>query len=609
MSKGHSSSRANVQAPGQKVLAGLLVLIAAAIPIVGGAYLTTITFSFLIAYVVAQSWDWLHGEAGYVNLGHYIYFGIGAYVFASANVKGVPVAACFVLAAAFTGLAGALLSFPLFRLKGDYFAFATLALLPLCELLAANLVSVTRGTDGIPLPPAAAVVFGIDVKILAYYVALAASLGAFAISILISRNRFGYALKAIRNDEEAAEVVGIRIFPAKLRVMVLSAMAASVAGACYVWSFRYIDPATVFGLSVALLPVAMALLGGTGLLWGPLIGAILLSAATQMLLTQINMLQFTIIGLAILLIGRFMPGGLLRAEWMRGLPVIGGLGAEHHERLALPDAAGKIGEHDISEQGGLPLPPRVVDRNRPVLELRDLTMAFGGNVAVNKVSLTIKEGEIVGLIGPNGSGKTTLFNCLSKVYEPVGGDIIFDGQSFKGLRRDTVSQRGVGRTYQIPRPFGDLTVLENIAMPLMFRGENQLGRNAALSEAVAFAEFAGLADRLQVRADALNLQQRKALEFARALACRPKLLLVDEVASGLTPNEVRRFVEHIRAVRDTYGITVIWVEHIFSALSQVVDRLIVLEQGSLIADGRLEDVMKDERVLATYFGTAKTGVS
>ncbi len=585
-------------------LAGILVLLVAAIPFVGGPYLTTITFSFLIAYVVAQSWDWLHGEAGYVNLGHYIYFGIGAYVFASANAKGIPVVACFLLAAAFTGVVGAVLSFPLFRLKGDYFAFATLALLPLCELLAANMVWVTRGTDGIPLPPAAAVVFGIDVKILAYYVALAASIAVFAISIVMSRNRFGYALKAIRNDEEAAEVVGIRIFPAKLRVMVMGAIAASVAGGCYVWSFRYIDPGTVFGLSVALLPVAMALLGGSGLLWGPLIGAILLSAATQILLTQINMLQFTIIGLAILLIGRFMPGGLLRAGWIRGLPVLGALGAEHHERLALPGNGHGNGKHDQ-----IPLPQRQPDRTRTLLELRGLTMAFGGNVAVNDVTLTVKEGEIVGLIGPNGSGKTTLFNCLSKVYEPVSGEIVFDGQSFKGLRRDTVSQRGVGRTYQIPRPFGDLTVQENIAMPLMFRGDAPLGRDAALAEAISFAEFAGLGDRLQLRADALNLQQRKALEFARALACRPKLLLVDEVASGLTPNEVRRFVEHIRAVRDTYGITVIWVEHIFSALSQVVDRLIVLEQGALIADGRLEDVMKDERVLATYFGTAKKETS
>ena len=583
---------------GQLVIAAVLV-VAALVPVFGGAYLTTFLATLLYAYIIAQSWDWLHGEAGYVNLGHYIYFGIGAYAFALANVNGVPVAASFIIAALFTGVMGALLSFPLFRLRGDYFAFATLALLPLFELLASNLVDITRGSDGILLPPTTAMIHGIDVKMYAYYVALAASVAVFVVSIWMSRSAFGYALKAIRNDEQAAEVVGICIFPVKLQVMTYGAIAAAVAGGAYIWSFRYIDPRTVFGLDVALIPVAMALLGGSGLLWGPLIGAVLLSVGIQLLIVNLTMLQFTIIGLAILLIGRYMPGGLLRARWVQCVPLLAPLGHEHHERIAataaavMPDASGV-----------LPLERIAADRSRILLATRDLTMAFGGNVAVNRVNLEVREGEILGLIGPNGSGKTTLFNCLSKVYEPVSGDIMFAGQSLRGLRRDTVSRLRIGRTYQIPRPFGDLTVLENVAMPLMFRAENRLGRPQALAEAAHFAAFAGLGDKLTERADRLTLQQRKAVEFARALACRPRLLLVDEVASGLTAAEVRRFVGHIREVRDAYGITVIWVEHIISALTQVVDRLIVLEQGSIIADGAAQTVVQNEHVLRTYFGGA-----
>src|SRR5690606_19604353 len=145
---------------------------------------------------------------------------------------------------------------------------------------------------------------------------------------------------------------------------------------------------------------------------------------------------------------------------------------------------------------------------------------------------------------------------------------VFDGQSLRGLRRDTVSRLGIGRTYQIPRPFGDLTVRENVAMPMMFRDHGRLSRAQALTEAERFAAYAGLGERLDARADSLTLQQRKAVEFARALACRPRLLLVDEVASGLTPAEVRHFVGAIREIRDSYGITVIWVEHIISALTQ-----------------------------------------
>jgi branched-chain amino acid transport system permease protein len=580
-----------------RLLIGFVLILAALVPVLGGAYLTTFLFTLLSAYIVAQSWDWLHGEAGYVNLGHYIYFGIGAYAFALANVNGVPVIVSFLVAALFTGLAAALLSFPLFRLRGDYFAFATLALLPLFELLATNLTAITRGADGVLLPPATAMINGIDVKMYAYYVALAASVAVFCLSIWISRRPFGYALKAIRNDEQVAEVVGIRIFPMKLEAMALGAMAAAIAGGAYVWSFRYIDPRTVFGLDVALIPVAMALLGGSGLLWGPLVGAVLLSVGIQFLIVKMTMLQFTIIGLAILLIGRFMPGGLLRVRWLQRIPLLAPLGQEHHERIAA-DGGGAA----AAASGGLPLPGRVIERSGVLLTTRNLTMAFGGNVAVNRVNLEIREGEIVGLIGANGSGKTTLFNCLSKVYEPVDGDIVFAGRSLRALRRDTVSRLGIGRTYQIPRPFGDLTVLENVAMPLMFRAESSLGRPAALTEAARFAAYAGLQDKLGERADRLTLQQRKAVEFARALACRPRLLLVDEVASGLTPAEVRRFVEHIREVRDRYGITVIWVEHIISALTAAVDRLIVLEQGSVIADGRPDAVLRDEQVLKTYFG-------
>lgn len=573
-----------------------ILIVAALVPIFGGAYLTTFLFTLLYAYIVAQSWDWLHGEAGYVNLGHYIYFGVGAYAFALANVNGVPVILSFLIAALFTGVMGALLSFPLFRLRGDYFAFATLALLPLFELLASNLVVITRGSDGILLPPATAIIYGIDVKMFAYYVALAGSVAVFCLSIWMSHTSFGYALKAIRNDEQAAEVVGIRIFPIKLLAMTYGAMAAAVAGGTYIWSFRYIEPRTVFGLDVALIPVAMALLGGSGLLWGPLVGCVLLSVGIQLLILNLTMLQFTIIGLAILLIGRFMPGGLLRARWMQRVPLLAPLGHEHHERIAASAAA-------ISEQqDGLPLTKTKPDRSRVLLATRDLTMAFGGNFAVNQVNLEVREGEIVGLIGANGSGKTTLFNCLSKVFEPVGGDIVFAGRSLRGLRRDTVSRLGIGRTYQIPRPFGDLTVQENVAMPLMFRAENPLNRASAMAEATRFAAFAGLDDKLGERADRLTLQQRKAVEFARALACRPRLLLVDEVASGLTPTEVRRFVEHIREVRDTYGITVIWVEHIISALTQVIDRLIVLEQGSIIADGAPHSVLREEHVLRSYIG-------
>ena len=231
------------------VLAGL-----ALVPSAGGPYLTTFLFTMLIAYALAQSWDWIGGEAGYINLAHYGFYGVGAYGFCLSLLNGVPLALCFVIAVAVTVIVAFVISFPLFRLRGDYFAFATLATLPLAEILAFNF-HFTGGADGVVLPPR-------YVLYEAYYIAVGLVAVVALISVVLVRTRFGYALKAIRNDEEAAEISGIRIFPQKARVLALSAAGAAFAGALQGWQMSYIDPTTVFGLDVALIPIAMALLGG-----------------------------------------------------------------------------------------------------------------------------------------------------------------------------------------------------------------------------------------------------------------------------------------------------------------------------------------------------------
>lgn len=578
-------------------LGALAVGALAALPFTGNAYVVTFAFTVIIAYTLGQSWDWIAGETGYVNLGHYVFYGVGAYTFAIVLVRHQPAALAFVAAAAVAVVLAALLSLPLFRLKGDYFGFATLALLPLCEVLAYNLSFITNGGDGIVFPVA-------RVLTMAYELALVLAVAAFATTLVVNRLRFGYALRGIRNDEEAAEVIGIRIFPAKVKVLALSGAFAALAGAIQAWQMSFIDPATVFGLNVALVPVAMVLFGGSGLRWGPLVGVLLLSVLQQWMLVSMKGFQATVYGVIILLIGRFMPGGLLRSPLVRRNRWLSVLGREHHEFLERP----VVTPGDAGAPAGLPLPTVTPRVGAPLLEIDHVRKEFGGNVALHDISLRIQPGEIVGLIGANGSGKTTLFNCISKVFEPTAGSIRFQGRELGPLRRDAIARLGVGRTYQIPRPFGDLTVGENIAMPLMF-GDHALAPAAAMRDARAFVEFAGLGARIGDRADALSLQQKKALEFARALACRPSLLLVDEVASGLMPAEVNRFVAHIREIRDTHGITVIWVEHIFSALAQVVDRVVVLEQGRVIADGKLRDVMKDEQVLQGYLGSAASEVA
>lgn len=583
------------------VVAALMVAGLASLPLLGAPYWTTFVFSILIAYVLAQSWDWVAGEMGYINLGHYVFYGIGAYAFAialtSTFMPSVPTA--MVIAALVVAIAAGLLALPLFRLRGDYFAFGTLALLPLAEVLTNNNTWLTGGADGIVLPVA-------HVLHVAFWLALVLAVLSFVVTLVINRARFGFALRSIRNDEEVAEVIGLPLLPTKIKALVLSSLFAGVAGAIQAWQMSYIDANTVFGLNVALVPIAMALLGGSGLRWGPFIGVVLLAGIQQWLLVNITMLQATVYGAIILLIGRYMPGGILRAGILRASPWFAPLTREHGAYVSDTAATHAASLVAGSVDTEMPL-DRLATRSSetPLLVCRDVAKAFGGNRALAGISFNVAQGEIVGLVGQNGSGKTTLFNCISKVHKLSGGEIRFDGHSLAGLRRDQMAGLGVGRTYQIPRPFGDLTVAENVALSLMFGQQREIPARA-LTEARSFLAYAELDHRHDVRADTLSLQERKLLEFARALATRPKLLLVDEIASGLTPIEVRRFVERIRAVRDDYGIAVIWVEHIASALNAAADRVLVLEQGQLIADGPPGVVFRDQRVLASYLGAAET---
>jgi branched-chain amino acid transport system permease protein len=563
----------------------------------GNAYLISFIFTILIYYILAQSWDWIAGEMGYVNLGHYCSYGIGSYAFGIFLVAGQSSLTSMALTGLITCSVAVMIAYPLYRLKGDYFAFATLALLPLMEVLAYNMSFITNGAEGIVFPIQ-------KVTSLTYVLALALCFASFILTLLINRSRFGFALRAIRNDEEVSEVIGIKIFPYKVKVLVISAVFAGLAGALQGWQMSFIDPGSVFGLNVALVPIAMVLFGGSGMRWGPLVGVILLACIQQWMLVNLKMLQTTIYGLIILCIGRFMPGGLLRASWIKNNRILHFLSKEHHEYLInqLEKRVNQSSAKALSLQDILGV--KKPNSQLPIFECLHITKSFGGNVALDDVSFTVNQGEIIGLIGANGSGKTTLFNCISRVFQPSSGQIRFLGQDLSNKSRDEIAQIGIGRTYQLPRPFGDLTVLENLAMPLMFGGKGMTPQKALIN-ARALADFIQLTDKEMFRSDSLSLQEKKAIEFGRALALRPSLLLVDEVASGLTPIEVNQFVEHIRTIRDQYGVTVIWVEHIFSALTQVVDRLIVLDSGRLVADGPLAEVLKDEKVIASYLGHAK----
>jgi branched-chain amino acid transport system permease protein len=523
-----------------------------------------LTLVFLWA-AMGLAWNIISGYAGQISFGHQVFFGIGAYVTVLLVVKaGLSPWIGMIAAVAVAVVAAVLIGIPTFRLAGIYFGLATLA-----YPLIFRIVMDWLGYQEVAIPmkreqPGWFMQFteprSFDLLALAV---LAATL---VLSRLIETSRLGYRLRAIKENEQAAEAMGVDSFRCKMTAYMLSAAPAAVVGAVYIHAILFIvTPEAVFGLlgAALMVPVSEILDSTVG--------------------DRLPGIQGVVYGAALMLITLYAPEGLywrvrqaIRARTVRR----GGEAARPAVVAPAEDAAASA------------------PTDKVLLEVRGVSKSFIGLQALSDVSFDVREREILGVIGPNGAGKTTLFNVLNGFLVPERGDVRFLGEAATGFLPSALCRRGLGRTFQVPRTFPHLTVLENVMVGAFVRASAVPVARAMARSALAQV---GLADRADALPTGLTTLDLRLMELARCLATAPRLVLLDEPLAGLSGDGVAVMISVIRSVR-ALGVTVVIIEHTMQALLKLADRLVVLDQGRRLAEGAPGQVTRDPVVIEAYLG-------
>ncbi|HEX3413289.1 MAG TPA: branched-chain amino acid ABC transporter ATP-binding protein/permease [Stellaceae bacterium] len=547
------------------------------------AYYQLVLTQVLLWAVLSLAWNILSGYSGYFSFGHAAFWGLGAYTVTLGMINldltpwvGIP------LAAIVGGLAGAVIGYPTFRLRGHYFALAMLAY-PLAMLYVFQWLGYQEVS--LPMKRDAPLLYMQFADQRAYVVlALGLLVVALAVSLRVENSRFGMALLAIKQNEPAAEAAGIDTWRWKMRAIMLSGALAGMAGGLYAVVLLVVTPESVFGMLVSAQPLILALFGGVGSLWGPVIGAVVLVPLAEGLNGELGDvlpgIQGVVYGVAIILIILGAPEGVY---WRL------------RDRFAKPRSAPLISAE--------PVPAVARSDARPtnrgdLLALRGIRISFGGLRALDNVDLVVREGSLHGIIGPNGAGKTTLFNVVNGFLAPDAGEISFGGDRLTGLRPNQVCRRGIGRTFQVVRAFPRMTVLENVVVGAFVGADDD---RAAEQMARAALDRVGLADRAAALAGGLTTRELRLMELARALAPLPRLVLLDETLAGLGHDDLGGILDVIRRVREE-GVTVLIIEHTMQAMVRLVDEFSVLDHGRLIAAGRPDEIVRDRRVIEAYLG-------
>jgi len=563
---------------------GAVIAALAGFPAIAAGYHLALGISLLYFTVLATAWALFSGPTHYISLATAAFFGIGAYT--TAVLTEILPWPLVLLAAAAIGVVVALIvGLSTLRLSGIYFVIFSFGLTEFIRQLVTWYEVNLHGSVG------RYIFAGITSEGI-YWRLLALAVLVLGTGWLIRHSRLGLAVRVIGQDETVARHCGIDTTRAKLALFAVSAAFMTVTGAVMAPRWTYIDPAIAFNPVLSFEIVIMALFGGAGTLFGPLLGAVPLVLLFEILIATFPNYFSIVLGAVFVLIVYALPNGVIGFLQTRLAPM-----RRTARQISMSTLAEKLTRPVWSNEA-----ERAAVNDGPVLMLDRVRKAFGGLIAVDNVSFDLRRGEILGLIGPNGSGKTTALNVISGALRPDAGEVALEGRPIALLPAHRIAQRGVARTFQLVRVLPASSCLENVVAGLAFHMPPLWGAEAD-GRARVLLDRVGIAEKLDTPAGQLNYIDQKRLELARALALSPNVLLLDEWLAGLNPSELQIGIALVKMLQEE-GLTIVVVEHVMDAIRSLCDRCIVMNAGRKIAEGPPAAVLSDQEVIRAYLGDA-----